>query len=523
MCDMCHPSCSTCFGPEDDECFSCFHPLKLFGLSCVDECPTGHFEDNDETCHVCHDGCSACIGPRENDCLDCPPTKFYFDGRCADNCSEGLFPVEVFNHVTEGMTNRCEVCHGTCRTCSGGSPVDCIRCFKGLVLSSGWCIGSCESHKYKEGDQCLDCHDSCAACHGPSSDHCLECPSDRFLLGGQCLTGCPYGYYRMDGHCLFCSIECNECTDYGADNCVACSSGYVLHNGFCVVPFLEFGISCSGQQFYDAERQNCVPCHDSCRTCSGSTERRCLSCLQPRVLHSQSGRCLPCCADVDSSQDVAQCCTCNHVFGICVDVWDNLRPEATRMSDVLTALPGKVTTSAAISSSPASQVYPSSRGTAFLPSSEPFSVIKFPFSSRKPIMPTERKVQTTATSALDTPAADMFATRRVGITKADRGERTRYEFAFTFDPSLSRTTGFGRRDVTRAAEESSLGFWSPWVIVVFVVVCLGSVCAVALTVVFCLVRAKAGDKMCWSKRHYHPVPVVCNGTMQPVKSTGSQV
>lgn len=188
------------------------------------------------------------------------------------------------------------------------------------------------------------------------------------------------------------------------------------------------------------------------------------------------------------------------------------------MSDVLTSLPAKVTTSASISAS-TSQVYPSSRRTAFFPSSEPFSVIKFPF-SRKPIMPTERKVQTIATSTFDT-KADMFTTKRVGVTKADRGERTRYAFAFTLDPSLPRTTAFGR-DVTRAAE-SDLGFWSPWVIVVFVVLCLGSVCAVALTVVFCVVRAKASDKLCWSKRHYHPVPVVCNGTMQPVNSTGSQV
>ena len=72
-------------------------------------------------------------------------SRFYFDGRCAENCSEGLFPIEVFNHVTGGRTNRCELCHGTCQTCSGGSPVDCIRCFKGLVLSAGRCVAQCET------------------------------------------------------------------------------------------------------------------------------------------------------------------------------------------------------------------------------------------------------------------------------------------------------------------------------------------------------------------------------------------
>lgn len=209
---------------------------------------------------------------------------------------------------------------------------------------------------------------------------------------------------------------------------------------------------------------------------------------------------------------VCHSCIFRGLTGICVDVWDNLRPEPTRVSDVWTSLPGNVATP--VISSSTSQVYPPSRRRTF-----------FPFSS-KPITPTEHKVQPSATSAFDTkaildvspPATDTFATKRVEITKADK-ERTRYAFAFTSDPPLSRTA-FGR-EVTRAA--SDLGFWSPWVIAVFVVVCIGSICAVALTVVFCVVRAKASDKLCWSKRHYHPVPIVCHGTLQPVNSTGSQV
>jgi len=88
-------------------------------------------------------------------------------------------------------------------------------------------------------------------------------------------------------------------------------------------------------------------------------------------------------------------------------------------------------------------------------------------------------------------------------------ENTVFSHVTTF--LLSTTTATGD-EITTATEEP--GILSPWVMVLFLVLCLGTVCAVTFIVIFCCLQAKAGDKLCWSKRHYRQVPVFYRGAHQ---------
>jgi hypothetical protein len=50
----CDTKCSKCYGPNDNECYTCKGTFVLEGNTCVNGCPAGKFSNNG-VCEPCHD------------------------------------------------------------------------------------------------------------------------------------------------------------------------------------------------------------------------------------------------------------------------------------------------------------------------------------------------------------------------------------------------------------------------------------------------------------------------------------
>lgn len=111
-CLPCHESCSTCTGPNPNECIaaSCATgytyaaPTVGFPFSC--------------TKTSCLEGCDKCIGGDANDCVD---------------CSDKYAP-----SVTTYPTS-CMACPFPCDTCTEASMIHCIDCQTGYYYDAGEC------------------------------------------------------------------------------------------------------------------------------------------------------------------------------------------------------------------------------------------------------------------------------------------------------------------------------------------------------------------------------------------------
>lgn len=79
----CHQTCSTCAGPDPNQCTQCkkglvLDPNTLFcGVTGDTDCPDGTYLHDDQfTCMGCHPECHSCEGPGENECQTCHIAKY---------------------------------------------------------------------------------------------------------------------------------------------------------------------------------------------------------------------------------------------------------------------------------------------------------------------------------------------------------------------------------------------------------------------------------------------------------------
>lgn len=121
------------------------------------------------------------------------------------------------------------------------------KCVCSYLLRDNICVSTCEEGEYiytnsRQGSSCQPCHKTCNVCNGPGENSCLECVND---------------------------MEEPDDTDGGK-----CICSYFLRNGTCVT-------ECEEGEYVDSSAGSvpvCQPCHDSCKTCSGSGEDSCLEC-----------------------------------------------------------------------------------------------------------------------------------------------------------------------------------------------------------------------------------------------------
>ncbi|XP_072564200.1 proprotein convertase subtilisin/kexin type 5b isoform X2 [Paramormyrops kingsleyae] len=304
-CEACHEDCETCLGPNYDDCNSCDDGTQLLSGECVAEsqlCNDNSFVNSNEECELCHSSCKTCSGPGKNNCDSCEKGRYLTSRRyCMEKC-----PDTSFANKTTGW---CDDCLQGCLHCRDST--QCLKCLSvaknRLYLKDGRCVHFC-LRGFPDGDVCKSCAPQCASCEG-NATYCQTCVEPYVLHDHECREGCPPAHFSKAGECQQCPYACQDCTELGL--CRECETYYFLHNGGCVD-------DCPSGFYPDIEQQDCVPCHADCASCDGPDVDDCNACLDPSAVRYK-GKCLPECPtstfhdmDIDECRDCDESClTCS--------------------------------------------------------------------------------------------------------------------------------------------------------------------------------------------------------------------
>ncbi|EAR88128.2 zinc finger lsd1 subclass family protein (macronuclear) [Tetrahymena thermophila SB210] len=321
QCLPCNSNCSTCNGPNSNNCTSC--PLSFYLQSststCVSSCNSNQYADNSlSKCINCNLTCTTCSGS-SNNCQSC--SGFLFLSTSGNTCTINCLSSEFKNTAN----NKCEPCHPSCNTCSGSSSSNCLSCQGSLYFNSvtKTCQSTCPDGTYpnSNGNVCSQCDTTCLTCNGGTSSNCLSCtfPSRYFQpLTSQCVTQCNTNQYAKSTSpptCQNCDPTCKTCSGTAPNNCLSCSGNFYLSTSgnICTT-------QCQNHEFQNSANNKCTTCDSSCFTCSGSQPNNCLSCQSPSFFQPSSKTCVlqcntnqyslisptPVCLDCDPS-----CATCS--------------------------------------------------------------------------------------------------------------------------------------------------------------------------------------------------------------------
>ncbi|KAJ0067867.1 hypothetical protein NL108_011448, partial [Boleophthalmus pectinirostris] len=299
-CTACPPDCREC--NQDGLCTNCAEFYFLHKAACVEDCPVGFFVDTGgQECVKCHSECSSCDGPDSDDCIVCAhPKAVRYRGQCLGQCPS--------NTYYDQATNECRECDVTCLTCSDHLPSSCISCPEGRLRdASGHCVwySLCAMHSYVDSNgECQKCHSSCHRCSGPGHDHCFSCNAPNFLLNSSCVSQCPDGFFADSSDepvCARCHWSCAQCSGRHSLQCDRCKPGYYAQAGGCVH-------TCSPSHFGNPVSMVCERCDPSCDACSGPGASHCLSCREHFFYLPHRGQCVQHCPDGYYQHDKSKSC-----------------------------------------------------------------------------------------------------------------------------------------------------------------------------------------------------------------------
>lgn len=285
--------------------------------------------------------CATCTGQFSTNCVTCG-SGTYFDtasGTCMSPCPDQKYG-SVTTQKCEPCYSPSTFPSSTlaCATCNGPSATNCLSCPEGAFLhTDGTCIATCPSGYYfpsasYPNNRCIQCYQytgsdgTCATCSGPNPDDCLSCNMPYYLdsISGKCVTTCPSGYWgdSSSNTCKLCyqailatSYEqtCYRCTQGTSRDCTACVAGvafFYAPNGTCL-------LSCPPGWWNDVSTNKCQKCYQytpsdpnkqTCATCSGGAPDNCLSCVSPASLDLVTNTCIDTCSSGYKSGSVCVPC-----------------------------------------------------------------------------------------------------------------------------------------------------------------------------------------------------------------------
>ncbi|KAL4454000.1 hypothetical protein ABPG74_003883 [Tetrahymena malaccensis] len=272
LCKKCPINCKTC--NSSSQCTSCVtNPNFSFQLTdgkC--KCPLGYYvEGDDPACKKCPQQCKSCENSQE--CLECQDpfnnNRFTHSQDKLCSCMSGYY--------YDGKNIKCQQCSKYCQKCDSQS--NCLECQPNLnraIQSNGQC--QCQEGFYEQNSglpACTQCPYSCKACD--NNGKCTSCPEQNLFfrkqIGSQNNCDCIDGYYD-DGkskECQKCDEKCFSCTQKG--KCLKCLSND--SNNFSVLVDSNGNCLCKDGYYLDDSLQ-CKKCPYNCKTCQNNNE--CLSC-----------------------------------------------------------------------------------------------------------------------------------------------------------------------------------------------------------------------------------------------------
>uniref|UniRef100_A0A8C6TYA3 Proprotein convertase subtilisin/kexin type 5b n=1 Tax=Neogobius melanostomus TaxID=47308 RepID=A0A8C6TYA3_9GOBI len=135
----CDKSCLSCTGHLPSSCLSCAERRLLDATGhCVwySECPINTYKDPSGDCQKCHRTCHRCFGPRQDQCFSCNQPHFLLSDTCVLKCPLGFY-------AEDGEERVCERCHWSCERCSGRHSLQCDSCKPGYLRQGGGCVQTC--------------------------------------------------------------------------------------------------------------------------------------------------------------------------------------------------------------------------------------------------------------------------------------------------------------------------------------------------------------------------------------------
>ena len=138
---------------------------------------------------------------------------------------------------------------------------------------------------------CISCPPECEACI--SKNDCTLCNSPYFLINNKCLENCPDGNYADENikECLSCNRACNNCYGPSSKECIDCNyiDGYGKASGKVGECYL---ITCSDGMYLNIDEIEklavCLPCNNTCASCSGGGGYDCIKCADGYIKIIQS-------------------------------------------------------------------------------------------------------------------------------------------------------------------------------------------------------------------------------------------
>ena len=110
----CSPGCKTCFGPGQNQCFSCINSKKFLMFHCLDQCPQKYYYNIlFKKCMNCYYTCLSCVNSYQ--CLTCPNTRSFLDL----------------------VDRKCKSCYYSCLNCNGKQSNQCANCIENYLLYKG--------------------------------------------------------------------------------------------------------------------------------------------------------------------------------------------------------------------------------------------------------------------------------------------------------------------------------------------------------------------------------------------------
>lgn len=299
-CKNCSVECVQCTGPLPTDCQQCNDTYYLYKplMQCITTCPGGYVGIGRD-CLQCKSPCKTCNETQEK-CLTCVLGTFYHNNGCYQNCLNDTLGISE-NMWGSIDTQKCEACNEACSVCKGPLISNCQECKPDYYLQreSNTCYSVCPQGFYNDTSTCLSCDFKCATCKN-SATECYSCKFGFFYFGynneNVCIANCSLKttYYgdSLSKTCKPCAGGCQACFGPSLYECTACridpdtSIPYYLYQ-----PSKSCLITCPTGYARNATSNMCVPCDETCLTCSQTDSAACTSC--PVHLYLNEDKCVP--------------------------------------------------------------------------------------------------------------------------------------------------------------------------------------------------------------------------------------
>jgi len=232
-------------------------------------------------------------------------------GTCVAKCGEGYYG--------DSETSSCKKCQESCSSCYGPTVDNCLSCSPGRWFYGDRCLRVCPDTHYADESlrECLPCSSNCASC-SRSPVMCKNCPGRQQLDSNfRCVNPAyasakPCSSSNSTSPC--CHNSCETCSGPEQNKCLSCPSGRKLIINRCISEACPLGFY---EQTDHSGRSECKKCHHHCRTCSGSSHTQCIDCKESLLL--KDGLCTPCPHGhfLNRAQEVPTCAACHHSCSEC--------------------------------------------------------------------------------------------------------------------------------------------------------------------------------------------------------------